>query len=181
MGFSDDIKRVYDTFKQLNPAEMEAMQDVVSANPRNALVLKEAKDEATYWARILAGTFMEGLPENEAKARFKASIHNGPADAARHCYWSALLASKLSYNEAMRVVFTHEDEQISSSDAKQRMEARMDLHNDRVGLEIGTRMKGAGDLDLREAVMKALLHGQLVFLDERSLTLVPTRSLQPSM
>lgn len=180
MGFLDDITRAWNTYDGLHPDEKEALQDIVRANPNNAFVLKEAKEEAEGWARSLSRCFTDGLPEDVAAARVKASIHNGPADAARHAYWSALLASKLSYTEAMRVVFTHEFRQIDSGVPQDKLEARMDLHNDRVGLEIGTRMKGASDLDLRDEVMKALLAGQLRFIDDKTKTLAPTKSLVPS-
>lgn len=180
MSFLDDITRAWKTYDGLHPDEKEALQDIVMANPGNATVLKGAKEEAEQWARTLSRCFTDGLPEDVARDRVKASIHNGPADAARHCYWSALLASKLTYTEAMRVVFTHEFRQIDSGVAQDKLEARMDLHNDRVGLEIGTRRKGASDLDLRDEVMDALLHGKLVFIDAKTGTLVPTKSLVPS-
>jgi hypothetical protein len=61
------------------------------------------------------------------------------------------------------------------------LEARMDLHNNRVGLEIGTRMKGAADLDMRDAVLKALFTGHLRIINRNTRELVPTKSLQPSM
>lgn len=179
MGFLDDITRAWNTYDGLHPDEKEALQDIVKANPNNAFVLKEAKEDAEQWARTLSRCFTDGLPEDVVAARVKASIRNGPADAARHCYWSALLASTLTYNEAMRVVFTHEFRQIDSTEAQDKLEARMDLHNDRVGLEIGTRRRGASNLDLREEVMIALLHGKLVVIDPATKALVPTRSLVP--
>lgn len=181
MGFIDDITRAWNIYDGLHPAEKDALQDIVRANPSNAVVLKQAKEEAEQWARTLAGCFAAGQPEAVMEARYRASIHNGPADAARHCYWSALLASRLTYNEAMRVVFTHEFRQIDSPEADQRLEAEMDLHNDRVGLEIGTRRKAASTPDLQEEVLKALLSGQLRFIDARTRALVPTRSLVPSI
>lgn len=181
MGFLDGIQAAWQTFNRMNGDEKDAMWDAIQANPGTALILKDAKEEAERWSRILAGLRTEGLPEAEATARFQASIHNGPADAARHCYWSALLASKLAYNEAMRVVFTHEFGQIDSPEAGERLQAQMDLHNDRVGLEIGTRNKGASDPDLASLVLQALLSGQLRFIDAKTGTLVPTRSLVPSI
>lgn len=181
MGFLDGIQAAFKTYERMNGDEKDAMWDAIQANPGSALVLKEAKEEAERWSRILAGLRTEGLPEAEAAARYQASIHNGPADAARHCYWSALLASKLAYNDAMRVVFTHEFGQIDSAEAGERLEARMDLHNDRVGLEIGTRNKGAGDADLTVMVLQALFTGQLRFIDAKTGTLVPTKSLVPSI
>jgi hypothetical protein len=120
------------------------------------------------------------LPEDQAVIRYQASIHNGPANAARHCYRSALLACKVTYTEAMRIVLTHEFGQIDSAKQEERLEARMDLHNDRVGLEIGTRSKGASEADLRDGVMKALLTGQLRIIDPVRKDLVPTKSLVPS-
>lgn len=181
MGLYDSLKGAYDSYKRLNAAEKDALSDIILANPRNASVLRDAQTEALRWSQVLAGTALDGLPQDQAEARFKASNRNGPADAARHCYWSALLASKLSHNEAMRVVFTHEFDQIEASEALERLAAQMDLHNDRVGLDIGGRNKGASDVDLTVAVLQALFSGQLRQIDVKTGTLVPTKSLQPSM
>jgi hypothetical protein len=56
----------------------------------------------------------------------------------------------------------------------------MDLHNDRIGLEIGTRMKGATEVDLQAEVLRALFGGQLLVIDKATKALVPTRSLAPA-
>ncbi|MBX6376689.1 MAG: hypothetical protein IRZ13_20985 [Acetobacteraceae bacterium] len=53
----------------------------------------------------------------------------------------------------------------------------MDIENDRVGLEIGTRMKGASEVDLQMEVLKALFSGKLVYIDKKTNRLAPTRSL----
>lgn len=180
MGFMDDIQRAKSTYDRLNAHEKDALKDIIDANPLNAFVLKDAKDEAEAWAKSLATFGGAGLPEADRPAARGASIHNGPADAARHCYWSALLASQLTYNEAMRVVFTHEFDAIDSGKAQDKLEARMDIHNDRIGLEIGTRMKGATKAQLQAACMDALTNGKLVVIDKRG-SLVPTRSLQPHL
>lgn len=172
MGFFDDLVRVQKRFEKMHPDEQEAYRDVIAANPLNGLVLKESADKAEAWAKSLAnfGTNAAGPG---------ISIHNGPADAARHCYWSALLASKLPYNDAMRVVVTHEFGALESGKAQDKIEARMDLHNDRVGLEIGTRNKGATDTQLQDQCLEALFGGKLLVIDPTTSNLIPSKSLAP--
>lgn len=177
MGFYDDLRNAYDSFNRLNASERDTLKDILWSNPGHLSVLKAAKAEAERWSRNLATVGLDALPEAEQERRFRASLRDGPADAARHCYWSALLASKLAYNDAMRVVFTHEFDDLDSGDADRQLAARMDLQNDRVGLEIGTRMKGASEVDLQTEVLKALFSGRLVFIDKASKSLAPTRSL----
>lgn len=172
MGFYDDLTRVQARFDKMHPAEQDAYRDVIAANPLNALVLKESAEKAETWAKGLAtlGTSIGGPG---------ISIHNGPADAARHCYWSALLASKLAYNDAMRVVVTHEFGAMESGKAQDKLEVRMDLHNDRVGLEIGTSMKDASDTQLQDKCLEALFGGRLLVIDPKTSTLIPSKSLAP--
>jgi hypothetical protein len=177
MGFYDDLRNAYDTYNRLNASERDTLKDILWANPGHLTVLKAAKAEAERWSRNLAMAGLDALPEDQQEARFRASLRDGPADAARHCYWSALLSSKLAYNDAMRVVFTHEFDDMDSGEVDRQLAARMDLHNDRVGLEIGTRMKGAGDVDLEVEVLKALFAGRLVHIDRATKSLVPTKSL----
>jgi hypothetical protein len=180
MGLTDPIDRLRKLYEGLHPAERDALSDAAGINPLRAIMLYETQQEATRWGQELARTFIAGLPKDAAKARYKASVHNGPADAARHCYWSALLASKLSHNEAMRIVFSHEFGAIERNDANERLEVQMDLHNNRVGLAIGGRAKGAANHELQDAVMKALISGRLRHIDVKARVLAPTKSLMPS-
>lgn len=177
MGFYDDLRNAYNTYNRLNASERDTLKDILWANPGHFSVLKAAKAEAERWSRNLALVGLDAVPEEEQERRFRASLRDGPADAARHCYWSALLASKLAYNDAMRVVFTHEFDDLDSGEADRQLAARMDIANDRVGLEIGTRMKGASEVDLQMEVLKALFSGKLVYIDKKTNRLAPTRSL----
>ncbi|MBR0647458.1 DUF6973 domain-containing protein [Plastoroseomonas hellenica] len=168
------------TLMAMNPTERSTLWSVLTANPRNALVLKEAHSEALSWSKVISYAFLKDLPEAQKEERAEASRNNGPADAVRHGYWSALLSSKLSYNDAMRVVFAHEADQIRSEDPLVKLASTMDLHNNQVGLDIGALAKGAANEVLREAVLKALFEGRLRFIEPKTGKLVPTKSLQPS-
>ncbi|MBX6376690.1 MAG: hypothetical protein IRZ13_20990 [Acetobacteraceae bacterium] len=100
MGFYDDLRNAYNTYNRLNASERDTLKDILWANPGHFSVLKAAKAEAERWSRNLALVGLDAVPEAEQERRFRASLRDGPADAARHCYWSALLASKLAYNDA---------------------------------------------------------------------------------
>lgn len=181
MGFFDDLQRVHDRFSKMHPDEQETYKEIIKANPLNAFVLKESAESAEAWATSLAKLFAGTVAEPLRVAAFQAARRDGPADAARHCYWSARLASKLAYNDAMRAVFTHEFHSIESGKADEKLAARMDIHNDRVGLEIGVSMKGATDQQLQDATLKALFDGQLRVINRKTGALEPTKSLAPSM
>lgn len=53
-------------------------------------------------------------------------------DAFRHCYWSALLSREIGYIDALLFTNAHEN-----YDENPPEEKRMDLYNNRIGLEIG--------------------------------------------
>ena len=86
-----------------------------------------------------------------------------PGDAWRHAYWSARLTK--AYGEDFAVSFTtaHETESSSQWDADQ--QAFMDLHNNRVGINIALENPNASNKDLQELVLAALISGQLVVWD----------------
>lgn len=180
MGLFEGVKTIFKTYGDMNPVERETMHRIVLANPTTAFVLKEAHAEALRWSRNLSYAFLEGKSEQEREDLALASRNNGPADAVRHCYWSALLASKLAYNDAQRVVVDHEAVSVNSSKEAERLAADMDLHNDEVGLGIGALAQGASNEALQEAVLKALFSGRLRFIDPKTGKLVATKSLQPS-
>jgi hypothetical protein len=133
--------------------------------------LLNAKNEATRWSRNVSFAFTDGLEDAEAIAL--ASRNEGPADALRHCFLAAMLARDIGYTDAMDVLVAHEMNAAWGSPASQ-----MDLFNNAVGLEIGTRMKAASDVDLQVATLDAFLQGRLRVLDHNDDDkLVPTRSL----
>lgn len=182
MGFFEDLQGKFKIWNGMNDFEKDAVRDIVSANPRQAFVLKAARDEALRWSWAVSYAFTAELTQAQADAVAEVSRNDGPADALRHCYWSALLASQLAYNDAMRVVMSHEFGPTEGS-----MSSKMDIHNNSVGLRIGVankRAQGASPAgiatnegDIRDAVMNAFLNGQLYVLSKDKSRLEPSRSL----
>jgi hypothetical protein len=62
------------------------------------------------------------------------SLHNGQADGFRHCYWNALMTHRIDVEQAKDVADAHEDNPDQPWDEKD-----MDLHNNQVGRDIGSR------------------------------------------
>lgn len=121
-------------WQQLTPAE----QAYLRSKPHHAFALREAR-EAAY---------------EETTRRFGRNGHNNNADAFRHCFWSAILARELGYENALK--FTTAHEAFPSNPAA---EKSMDLFNNRIGLSIG-RAKGTNQtISLR--CMAALQSGKL--------------------
>lgn len=84
-----------------------------------------------------------------------------------------MLARDIGYTDAMEVLVAHEMNASWGTPTSQ-----MDLHNNAVGLELGTRMKAASDVDLQVATLDAFLQGRLRVIDRMDGNkLVPTRSL----
>ena len=107
------------------------------------MILKDAREAA----------FMETI------RRFGRNGHNDKSDAFRHCFWSAILARDIGFQDAMRFTTAHE-----SSPKNRLEERRMDLHNNRVGLDIG-RASGTNE-SLSDRCMAALRAGKLIVLVE---------------
>ncbi|WP_198370541.1 DUF6973 domain-containing protein [Roseomonas rosulenta] len=135
--------------------------------------LLAAKEEATRWSLAVSYAFTGDMEASEADQVARASRNDGPADALRHCYLSAMLARDIGYSDALEVLIAHEMNAAWGSPSSQ-----MDLHNNAVGLEIGVRLKSASDNDLKDAVMGAFLQGRLRVLDKANGNKpVPTHSL----
>lgn len=169
----------WDTLKGMNEDEKDALWNILKKNPLNGLTVKSAMDEANRWARQLAHDVAD-RKESDAEAKLatrRALLHNGPVDAIRHCYWSAILASRLAYNDAMMVVITHEFGAIHSTDELQKLEGRMDIHNNKVGLNTGHAAKGATFEFLRVRVSDAMAQGKLKVIDRKQRKLVPLTSM----
>jgi len=107
----------------------------------------------------LVGTIRHDAEKALAEARRQfpgGGQHNGPADAFRHCYWSALLARDIGPDNALS--FTNAHEAYGSNPAG---EKAMDLHNNGVGVGIGGANPSATDDDLIQACRDAIDAGQL--------------------
>jgi hypothetical protein len=125
---------VYDQYKNLTPQE----QLYIRSHPHHAFAIKEAKEIAI----------------TETRKRFGFNGHNDRSDAFRHCFWSAMLARDLGYQNALQFTNAHE-----SDPRNPPQEKAMDLHNNSVGLSIGRA--GGNNNHLSGLSMMALLNGQL--------------------
>lgn len=94
---------------------------------------------------------------SESERRFARSLFNGPGDAFRHCFWSAMLCREIGYAYALRFTLAHEAFADNPS-----AEKAMDLHNNEVGLKIGR--SGVSDQILISRSLAALRSGQLKIL-----------------
>ena len=87
--------------------------------------------------------------------------HNDIADAARHAYWSCLLARYCGADYAEGITTAHE---VSHSGPS--TETVMDLHNNAIGIAIcSSHTHGSGNFCCQAAVVAAALAGQLWYLD----------------
>jgi hypothetical protein len=92
----------------------------------------------------------------EAQKRFSTGLHNGPGDAFRHCYWSAMLARDIGADNAKTFTDAHEDWSDNPPDEK-----AMDLANNKVGIEIGKNNPSDSDQMLADRCQQALTDGKL--------------------
>lgn len=172
MSFMDDLANLANQALGTQGSNLEEAKTILS-KATSLPKLLAAKDEATRWSRNVSYSFTDGLPAVQAEAIASASRNEGPADALRHCFLAAMLARDIGYTDAMEVLVAHEMNASWGTPA-----SAMDLHNNAVGLELGTRMKAASDVDLQVATMDAFLQGRLRVIDKMDGNkLVPTRSL----
>lgn len=172
MSFIDDLAALANQMLGSHGTSL-AEVGTIASKAASLPKLLAAKEEALRWSRNVSFAFTDGMSEEEAGATALASRNEGPADALRHCFLAAMLARDIGYTDAMEVLVAHEMNAAWGTPA-----SLMDLHNNAVGLEIGTRMKAASDVDLQVATMDAFLQGRLRVLDHADGDkLVPTRSL----
>jgi hypothetical protein len=96
----------------------------------------------------------------EAHRRFPpGTLHNGPGDAFRHCYWSALLTRDIGFNNAKAITDAHEEFPHNPAAEKQ-----MDLHNNLQGMSIGIGHKRSSDREIADLCEAALRAGKLKVL-----------------
>ena len=122
-------------YNTLNPQEKQ----YVRAHPINTYYIKTNRDIAF----------------RETEKQFGFNGHNDKSDAFRHCFWSALLSRDIGYNDAMRFTTLHE-----MRPGNPIAEKTMDLHNNKVGAEIGRN--GGTDARLSTDCMTALNSGRLI-------------------
>ena len=95
----------------------ELQTQILAVGPIDAWIAFRLSQEATNLANTI------GLP----------GIHNGKADAFRHCYWSCLMAQDIGVSQAQIVGDIHEDCVPNSLE-----EREMDTFNNTVGRSLGS-------------------------------------------
>ncbi len=122
---------------------------------------KLSNDEKVYV--VLHPWNVDDIKRNSHKALKKAqdlfgrgSLHNGPGDAFRHCYWSALLARDIGHDNAIEFTTAHE-----SKPGNPKLEKEMDLFNNSKGAEIGKNNPNVADDELARFCQNALMTGKL--------------------
>lgn len=94
----------------------------------------------------------------DTRATRLPGLHNGPADAWRHCYWSCLMTHSIGAQQARTVADTHEE--FGGNPAN---ELTMDLHNNAEG-----RACGAGVPDCATCCHGKLTGGGLLIIPDWS-------------
>lgn len=113
------------------------------------------------WAHPLAAADFNSNASTaleEAKKRFALpSLHNGSGDAFRHCFWSAMNARDQGKELAKQFGDAHEDFVGNPPNEK-----TMDLHNNNVGYEIGSKAGNASDRHLAVMCVQAWAAKKLI-------------------
>lgn len=122
------------SYSRLNEEERK----YVLMNPVRSFVIKECQDDA----------------ERETERRFGYNGRNDETDAFRHCMWSGLISKRISHSEALKFTTMHE-----MQDGNDFAEKSMDLHNNKVGAEIGQNV--GSERSIADECYKALQQGKL--------------------
>jgi RHS repeat-associated protein len=150
----------------------------------------------TPYGSVGLGKEYADIASKEAQKRFtQAELSGGKGDAWRHCYWSALMANdprlrngthyvgpnllstgvKTETFPAYEIGRLYED-----MDTKQsQMDRAMDMHNNNVGLQIGTKLgPNASRDDLMKACDKMLQRKQLIWIEPELREMTPAEKLE---
>ncbi len=123
-------------YSRLNEEERK----YVLMNPVRSYVIKECQDDA----------------ERETERRFGYNGRNDETDAFRHCMWSGLISKRISHSEAIKFTTMHE-----MQDGNDFAEKSMDLHNNKIGAEIGQNI--GSERSIADECYKALQQGKLKY------------------
>lgn len=118
----------------------EEERKYVLMNPVRSYVIKECQDDA----------------ERETERRFGFNGRNDETDAFRHCMWSGLISKRISHSEAIKFTTLHE-----MQDGNDFAEKSMDLHNNKIGAEIGQNI--GSERSIADECYKALQQGKLKY------------------
>ena len=109
------------------------------------------------WSQLWTVQKCKSKAESEAGKRYPIwSLEDGPGDAFRHAYWSALMARELGSSLAKYVGDQHENLQGGNDPKKQ----AMDLHNNDLGRRIASEHKNASDEVVANACAEAIRAGR---------------------
>jgi len=125
--------------------------------------LLDLADEASAWAEDNADLF--GGPE---------TLHNGLGDAARHQYWSCLIA--VLYDEQTSLSLTTAWENASIDNGGPALESEMDLLNNAEGVRLARSIGSNGEqarIDCARAVLDNIVAGNYAILVADDLVLYP--------
>lgn len=97
-------------------------------------------------------------------------------DAFRHCYWMALLSSRLRTKAVCKLGCAHEisslknykNSMVEKGCLHDSIASYMDLHNNKVGLEIGRKHKNENPKKIIQKVFKSISRGKCVQVDRNS-------------
>lgn len=99
---------------------------------------------------------------------------DGPGDAFRHCYWSALITRTFGAKLAREATDAYENIErpdyhvVRSREGYSvrsiRSDSRMDLHNNEVGVQIGLELRTATEEELADRCEEAVRSGRCVVL-----------------
>lgn len=107
---------------------------------------------------------------NEAEERARnffpnGSLYQDEADAFRHAYWNALVAQKFG-DKGFELTYAHEGLKIGQEpETKYKNgdleDAKMDIHNNRIGYNIGINNPKASKRELQILILRELNKGNL--------------------
>lgn len=107
-----------------------------------------------------AGNILAGDAKNKAEEiakKYKWSLHNGGADAFRHCYWSGLMTSAYGTSVAKGFGDRHEEDP-----GQPKKEKDMDLNNNKKGRDWVSAKEG-----IKERCIKGVKNGELKILTSK--------------
>ena len=111
--------------------------------------------------------FRTNLDASDASAVTKNSklpgIHNGEADAFRHCYWSCIMTIRMGEAQAKSVGDTHEE---YAKNTQPKNEEIMDLHNNEQGRKCGLLSKSKDECN--KGCISKLDSGDLWYIDKET-------------
>ena len=136
------MSNVYYQYKRLTPKE----KIYIRKNPHHTFAIKEAKEIAL----------------KATEKIFGLNGRNDKSDAFRHCFWSAILAKEIGYQNARKLTSSHE-----SGASNPEKEKNMDLHNNAIGLRIGRRA-GKSNIVIKRRCISALNDKKLIVINDKS-------------